>query len=125
MIECESCERNFNSDDIRECPECGKELCPECYENHISRCILSGYNFDEEYEEESLIPHECPNCGEKLELDVDPDGSARVYCSECDFIEELNKEQLAELNQYDDDEYDVYDEYEDYEDDCFEDDEEE
>ena len=114
MIECELCGRFFHADEIEECPVCGKELCPECYENHVSKCLLGEFNFDEEYEEESLIPHKCPICKEPLELDIDSDGSARVCCSKCDFIEELNEEQLKELNNWKDDEDNFDKESDDY-----------
>lgn len=39
MIECESCERHFNPDDIQKCPNCDKELCEGCYQNHVKKCI--------------------------------------------------------------------------------------
>lgn len=101
MIECEICGIPFHADDINECPHCGIELCPKCYEEHIIKCISETFDFDEyECEENSLIPHECPKCEEELQLDVNPDGSASVYCTKCDFWEDLNEEQLAELSKY-------------------------
>lgn len=104
MIECEICGEHFHADDIETCPECGIELCPKCYEKHVKKCIAEKWDFGDELEEESTIPHICPNCDEKLELDIDPDGSTRVYCSNCDFVEELDATQLAELDQDDEDE---------------------
>ena len=115
MIECEICGNYFHADDIERCPECDIELCPECYERHVSKCIAEKYNFDDEFEEESTIPHICPNCGEELELDTDPDGSARVYCTACDYVKELDETQLAELKQCEDD--DCEDDIQDNEDD--------
>jgi len=116
MIQCEICGNYFHADDIERCPECDIELCSACYEKHVSKCIANGYCFDEEYrfDEESTIPHICPNCQEELILDLDPDGSARVYCPRCNFIEELDEEQLAELNQCeDDDSEDIFSDNED------------
>lgn len=101
MIECEICGKYFHADDIKNCPECDLELCPECYEKHITKCIAEKYNFDNEIKEESTIPRICPKCEEELALDIDPDGSARVYCSNCDFVEELDSTQLDELNEDD------------------------
>lgn len=112
MIECEICGRYFHADDIENCPECDIELCPDCYEEHVSKCMAEKYNLNDEFEAESTIPHICPNCQEELDLDTDSNGGARVYCSNCDFVEELDEEQLAELNQCED-----YEEYEDYEED--------
>ncbi len=115
MIECEICGNYFHADDIERCPECDIELCPECYEKHVPKRIAENV-FDDEFEEESIIPHICPKCQKKLVLDTDPDGSARVYCPNCDYVEELDEEQLAELNQWEDyeDDYDEddYDEAE-------------
>lgn len=102
MIECEICGNYFHVDDIKNCPECDMELCPSCYEKHVVKCMAEKYNFDDGVEEESTIPRICPKCQEELELDIDPDGSVRVYCSNCDFVEELDEEQLAELNQCED-----------------------
>lgn len=96
MIECEVCGNFFHVDEIEECPKCGRELCPSCYEKHVTACML---DTDEpaEQEMESTIPHICPDCGHQLHLDLEPDGSARVYCEQCDYVQELNVEQLAEL----------------------------
>lgn len=100
MTKCEICGLYFHADDIQVCPECDMELCQECYERHVPKCTAEDYSFDDEdYEDESTILHICPNCGERLELDQSQNGSARVYCPDCDFVEELNAKQLAELNQ--------------------------
>ena len=100
MIECDLCGKYFHPDDIEKCPECDKDLCPGCYEKHVTKCIAEKNNFDDEIEEESSIPYFCPNCRNKLELDVNPDGSERVYCLNCDFEQKLDESQIAELNQY-------------------------
>lgn len=101
MIKCEICENYFHADDIQFCPECGIELCPKCYQRHVLKCIAEKCNFEDEddEEEESTILHICPNCEEQLALEQDQDGSARVYCPNCDFVKELNEKQLTELNQ--------------------------
>jgi hypothetical protein len=50
MIECENekCGRYFHADDIQQCPECGKELCEDCFQKHVKGCLNKG-NLDEEY----------------------------------------------------------------------------
>ena len=101
MIECEICGNYFHVDEIKNCPECNIDLCPECFEKHVMKCMAEKWDFGDEGEREFLIPHVCPRCQTDLELDIDPDGSARVYCPNCDFVEELNEEQLAELNRED------------------------
>ncbi len=98
MIECELCGGFFDADDIETCPECGMELCPACYEKHVSLCIAGDFDSVDEVFTESIVPHECPRCGQELQLDVDPDGSARVYCEKCGYIKELNDKEIAELN---------------------------
>lgn len=43
MIECEICENYFHADDINSCPnpDCDyDDLCPECYDNHVTGCML-------------------------------------------------------------------------------------
>ena len=117
MIECEICGNYFHADEIEKCPECDLELCPSCYEEHVSECIAGNLDFGD-WEKESTIPHICPECQKNLVLDTDPDGSARVYCPNCDYVEELNEEQLAELNQCEDDYEDDYEE-EEYEEDDY------
>lgn len=96
MIKCELCGNYFTVDEIESCPNCGMELCPSCYENHVSKCLCD--EEDSSDEGGSNIPHICPECGANLELDQDMDGSARVYCDHCDFVQELDEEQLKELN---------------------------
>lgn len=39
MIECELCGESFNEEEMRECPECLKVMCEECYERHMSVCF--------------------------------------------------------------------------------------
>lgn len=113
MMECEICREYFHADNIEACPRCGLELCPECYERHVSLCMAEEW-FDKKEREESTIPHICPKCGEELELALEMDGSASVYCpnSACDFEEELDDEQLAELNGDEDDDDEEEDEEE-------------
>ncbi len=41
MIECELCGESFNEEEMRECPECLKVMCEECYE----RGIILNYMF--------------------------------------------------------------------------------
>ena len=67
MIECDICTNYFHADDIETCPECGIELCPSCYENHVTRCLSQSTADDDD--DDDKYPHECPNCGEDLELD--------------------------------------------------------
>lgn len=114
MVECEICGNYFHIDEIEECPECGIELCPSCYEKHVSNCLFEEYDSVLEDHEEGTIPHVCPNCEKKLTLDIDPseDGtikSARVCCESCDFQQELDDSQIREINVTNDKENDDYD----------------
>ena len=97
-MECKICEVNFHVDEINECPECGIELCPTCYENHVTGCTLGEWAEDYDDYEESTIPRECPECQNELLLDPDQDGAARVICEECNWCQELTSEQIAELD---------------------------
>lgn len=105
MIECESCKRYFHADDIEKCPNCGMELCEECFQSHVPRC-LNPELFEDDEEEESSIPHICPECGEELKLDIDSEESMRVICSnpDCDYQQQLTQEQIDELGTEDDEE---------------------
>ena len=98
MVNCELCGGWFHIDDIKKCPKCDLELCEECFDKHVTTCLLGEFN-DLNEDDESTIPRICPNCGESLELDQDPDGSMRVYCENCDFVQELSEEQKAEFEQ--------------------------
>lgn len=74
----------------------------ELLEKNNSSDFFEG-DSEEDMFNETTIPQICPNDGTQLELDVDPDGfggitSARMYCSNCDFSQELNEEQIEELN---------------------------
>ncbi len=40
MIECECCEEYFHADEISSCPECGIELCEECFQRHVMCCVI-------------------------------------------------------------------------------------
>ncbi|MCE5220603.1 MAG: hypothetical protein LLF98_04855 [Clostridium sp.] len=42
MIECERCGRDFHADEIESCPKCDKELCTDCYNKHVGKCMLKG-----------------------------------------------------------------------------------
>ena len=86
MIECEKCTNYFHPDEIESCPECGKELCESCYEEHVTKCINQDI-IEDEYDEECRYPHECPECDSELELDVSLDGPSIIYCTNqnCDF----------------------------------------
>lgn len=83
MIECECCGGWFHPDEIRECPECGIEVCEECFEAHIQSCTDFD-DIDDTNEELLNVPRECPKCGEELELDIDY-GTTTVMCPKCDF----------------------------------------
>lgn len=48
MIICAGCGVYFKPDDIRSCPKCDGELCPECYDKHVPKCIAGEDNFDDE-----------------------------------------------------------------------------
>lgn len=91
MIECELCGGYFHADDIERCPNCGIELCPSCFKEHVVVCLNDDDNFDDEMSDMRL-PAECPQCGEKLELDIEfaTNGNGhtkRLYCvnEECDY----------------------------------------
>lgn len=92
MIACEICGNYFHVDDIQECSKCGIELCPECAEKHISKCIV-GEDNNNDYEEDNLIPSECPKCGEELELDIDYD-KQMLFCTNrsCDYSLDVTNE---------------------------------
>lgn len=112
MVECEICGNYFHIDEIEECPKCGMELCPSCYENHVSNCLFEEYDSVQEDYEEGTIPHFCPNCEEQLTLDIDPSEngtvkSARVYCEKCGFKQELDDSQIRELKGSDDEDDEV------------------
>ena len=113
MIECEMCKKWFPADEIETCPECGLELCPSCYDEHVTGCTLQ-MEKDVDDVIETSIPTICPECGSPLTLDPDPDGSARVYCENCDFCQELDEEQIAELDNGETEEDSDYDEFGNY-----------
>lgn len=96
MIQCEGmCGEYFHADDVRSCPECGIELCEECFQIHIKQCLAA--DSYEEDDDRETIDRECPRCGEELELDINVDGTSSLLCPnpKCDFekdvTEELNK----------------------------------
>ena len=113
MIECEMCKKWFPADEIEACPECGLDLCPSCYDEHVTGCTLQ-MEKDVDDVIETSIPTICPECGSPLTLDPDPDGSARVYCENCDFCQELDEEQIAELDNGETEEDSDYDEFGNY-----------
>lgn len=52
MIECELCGNCIDEEDMRECPECLKEMCEDCYERHISICFyVSQEGYMDTYDE--------------------------------------------------------------------------
>lgn len=83
MIQCNCCGGWFHPDEIRECPECGIEVCDGCFENHIKMCRKFD-DIDDDHEEELDVPRVCPVCNEPLELNVDYDKTT-VMCSNCDY----------------------------------------
>ncbi|HBG2133575.1 TPA: hypothetical protein KPJ62_003945 [Clostridioides difficile] len=89
MIKCDLCGRYFHADEIDSCPNtnCSKELCPSCYQEHVTICLNSSFE-DDDYAEEKY-PSECPYCGEELELDLETEGDTIIeylICpnSDCD-----------------------------------------
>lgn len=51
-MECKLCGNCIDEDDIKECPECLKEMCEDCYENHASICFfVSENNYMDMYDE--------------------------------------------------------------------------
>lgn len=121
MIECEICGNYIHIDDMEECPQCGLELCPECYKKHMSAHAEEEFSLDIEQDEEEIIPHTCPHCQDDLTLDttdIDMGGAvvkAYVYCDSCGFSQELDESQLAEINRWlnEDENEDCYDNDED------------
>ena len=97
MIECECCDNYFHPDDIRKCPNCETELCPECYDIHVKKCLNNDdcdCNNDYVW---AFIPRLCPDCDTELDTDIDSDEVGRVFCPECSYVLELTKEQISEL----------------------------
>lgn len=91
MIECELCGGYFHPDEIRECPECGIEICEKCFENHVCACRQEDYIGEEEGDEITNLPRECPKCGAELELDTYYDETT-LLCSECDYQLDVTEE---------------------------------
>ena len=89
------CKRWFHADDIEQCPECGLELCPSCYECHVTKCTLQ-LNDEDYIEAEEDIPHTCPNCGGILQPDFNFDGSIDIFCDECGFSNSFNQKQIKD-----------------------------
>ena len=87
MIECELCGEYFHADDIDACPKCGIELCEGCYQTHVTKCMLSDFEDEENDNSCNKYPHECPKCGCELELDIGFNEPSKIYCTnpECDF----------------------------------------
>lgn len=44
MFECEICGEYFEEEDMKECPECLKGMCEECYEQHVPICFYLSQN---------------------------------------------------------------------------------
>lgn len=100
MIECELCENYFHADDIETCPACYLELCPDCYEEHVIDCLASHNDNMNVYNYHKLsIPTKCPKCETTLEFDIHSDCSAILYCPDCDFTQDLDKELLEQIKQ--------------------------
>lgn len=110
MIECEKCENYFHADDVSACPECGLELCEDCYNVHIIRCINGNCDFeDDDCDYEDTLPRVCPHCETKLEIDNSYKGEyivSTLYCPNiectCDYSREMDRvhEDDVDLNVY-------------------------
>ena len=48
MIKCKACANFFKDDDIKECPNCGMELCKVHYEKHVKQCGNPVYKGNED-----------------------------------------------------------------------------
>lgn len=46
MTQCELCEDYFHEENIKECPECLKEMCESCYEIHVPICFYVSQHGD-------------------------------------------------------------------------------
>ncbi len=46
MIECELCGDYFHEEDMKEFPECLKEMCESCYERHVPICFYVSQHDD-------------------------------------------------------------------------------
>lgn len=46
MIQRELCEDYFHEENIKECPECLKEMCESCYEIHVPICFYVSQHGD-------------------------------------------------------------------------------
>ena len=56
MIECQLCEDYFHEEDIKECPECLKEMCESCYERHVPVCFYVSHNdYINIYDEQNIF----------------------------------------------------------------------
>ena len=56
MIECELCGNYIDEDDLKECPECLKEMCEECYERHVPVCFyVSNNDYMDTYDEQIIL----------------------------------------------------------------------
>lgn len=104
MIECELCGNYFHADDVKACPVCFLELCPDCYEDHVINCLAAQNDNMDGYDGfESSIPTVCPECGADLEYDINSDSSMTVYCPDCDFSQKVDEELLEQMKlEYDD-----------------------
>ncbi|HBE9444666.1 hypothetical protein [Clostridioides difficile] len=78
MIQCNLCGGYFHSDEIDSCPNtsCSKELCSNCYQEHVTICLNSSFE-DDDYVEEKY-PSKCPYCDEELELDLEVEGDTII-----------------------------------------------
>lgn len=82
MIECEICGNYFHADDINSCPNpnCDyDDLCPECYDNHVTGCMLG-----DEYTNTDFNNDDCDTDYIPL-LDVFQKALSGLYFDKSDF----------------------------------------
>ena len=93
MIQCRVCKEYFHPDDIVTCSD--GDFCEDCYSE---RGLNKKLEFEEEKKDQVVeIPRTCPECKNFLELQMEPDGGMSVFCSSCDFIQQLTPQQIEDL----------------------------
>ena len=56
MIECELCGNYIDEDDLKECQECLKEMCEQCYERHdLVYFYVSESDYMDTYDEQIIF----------------------------------------------------------------------